>query len=268
MKFNSKTFSLLVSTALILSSCHKETNPRTHLLGVFTVDRIIKIHQAVGIYDSTALHDSLDFVDPPASRTYQWKISPDDDAVTFSDHYKNGRAAIIFGHSGDYRISADIYDSLGLKLTGHTNTMAITVVNDTLYPAQSIQPNDELTIRTTAVGELGSISTELQLIMTSLKSYDYYPPYTRFVYTDNSTTGNYSFVFSDSIQLSSYPFAFGYGTKSPVQGVLDMPGLTIGIPANLSITWLGKTYTGTVTLYNGRVYSYNWDNAGPIKIIN
>ena len=254
---------------LILSSCHKENHTGgDHLLGVYTEERIIKIHQAIGIYDSTALSDSLDFVDPPVNTIYRWKISPADASATFSDRYKNGRAAIIFEHSGIYKISADIYDSLGLHLTGHTNTIAITRANDTLFPAQAIQPDDGLTIRTTAVGELGSTITTLQLVLTTVKSYDYGYPYTQFEYTDHSTPGNYSLSFALYSRPPGTPIPLPrHGTKSQAFGTLILDNLTIGVPVNLSITWLGKTYTGTITLLDNRGYTYSWDSSGPIKIL-
>ena len=253
-------------------SCQKQNNPQTadHLLGVFTEERMIKVRQAVGIYDSTALSDSLDFVYPPTHSTYQWKISPADNTAQFSDRYKNGRAEIIFDHSGIFQISADIYDSLSGKLTGRTDAVTITVTKDTLYSEQAIQANDGLSIAAGVVvtqqPSVGLSDTSIQLELTSLDSYDYYFPYIQFNYTAISQPGNYSFVFADSIQLVTYPLAFGYGTKSQVMGSLDLRGLKVGTPAALSITWLGKVYTGTVTLLPNRGYSYNWDNSGPVTI--
>src|SRR5450631_1259084 len=133
---------------LLLSACLK-TNTATpadrHLLG-FQTERLIKINQAVTIYDSTALKDSIDFITPPITRTYQWKLIPDNHSTTLSGLYQNGLANIIFKQAGDYKVTAGIYDSTGLHYLGNTDTVTVHVTADTLYPTQLIQPDDELLV--------------------------------------------------------------------------------------------------------------------------
>ena len=84
--------------------------------------------------------------------------------------------------------------------------------------------------------------------------------------TPSLSTNNYSYAFADSVNLTSYPFSYNNDFLGNVGGGLRLENLTYGVPANLSIRWLGNTYTGKVTLLNEYEFSIEWDNSGPVKI--
>jgi hypothetical protein len=266
----------LLPLALIALFCFPAVSCRKHgptgttdLLGTFTA-KTIKINQAVIIYDSTALNDSLLYADPPVTKLYKWLIVPGDGTYEFSDDYQHGRADIIFHRSGDYLVSANIYDSSGQHYTGHTNSMEISVTSDTLYPALPIDKDDQLVVRWNGFGynpDSCFCNFVIYLLASTTDSYDC--SYWQLQYTSVSSNG-YSYVISDSVYLPSYPFEWGWeSTPGPAGVQLSLAGYAPGMAEYLSFTWLGQTYTGTVTITNttlGPQLVFNWDNSGAVKL--
>ena len=260
------------------ASCRKESsspdheNTASNKLGfVFFYDKTIEINQAIIVYDSTRIRDSLDFAVPPADKYYEWTTSPDNGCgAVISSHLP--MTDFIFHCAGNYFLSAKIYDdSTKHILVGHTDTLEIQVTSDTLYPTQIIQTNDVLKV-TPGIASIRSADHVLdevfiQMILSSTQLYEGYTPYIQFDYTTTTGPNLYSYQFSDSIRLNSYPFSFGNGTKDVVWASIDLHGLTYGVPAKLSIIWLGKLYEGTITLLNQYQWTMTWDNSGQVKMI-
>jgi hypothetical protein len=260
---------VLIFAGLTMVSCkkHAADPPGTHLLG-FLADRVIKINQTTTIYDSTAIRDSIDFISPPTSRLYDWKITPATDAITVGGiNYTNGIVNLSFTRSGNYQVMANIYDSATHNFLGRTHTVEVRVGKDTLFPSYSIYADDVLLLSPRfSIGSIngGPRIAGLQLICSTTRTYDYSYPEVALRYT--STTGNnsYSFVFSDSLTLITYPFATGYNFMSQAEGALDLPGFTSEMTISLNVTWLNKVYSGTITL-NAQEHTINWDNSGAVK---
>ena len=266
-------------------SCRKEVNNTTPSDLLATIgERTIKVNQAIYLYDSTFVDDgwpgddSLNFISPPPSRVYNWTITPADDLASFSGPYKQGVAYLTFNHSGNYQVSAKMYDSLGQRLIGHTDTFSVNVVSDTLYQYLAIHPDDQLLLSPAGFyNPDDTISAGIGFNISTLESYPYAPMgflqvigYTG--YSFQVTQNNASFVFSDSLVLLGFPFAYGINKSGSLIQEFGIPNVPYGIPQNLSITWLGKTYTGTFTIYKtsnpANQFTYTWDNSGPVKFTN
>ena len=282
MKYILSTRSIILITvitiALIASSCQKEAASldkqnlsNNNLAFLFLAENKIRINQAIWVYDSTLIKDSIDFVSPPSDKYYKWEIIPNNGCDSVQGDKNKGIASFIFHCSGTYQLTAKIYDSLTQSLIGTTDTLGINVTLDTLRPTQQIKEDDILNIRPGITKRYSDTSLPpdevwIGLATSSTKRYDNYTPYINFDYTSNINVNDYSYVFKN-VKLNSYPFAFGaYGTTDIVWGGIPLYGLSYGIPANLSITWLGITYTGTVTLLNENRYTFSWDNSGAVKI--
>jgi len=276
MKTSSRILPVSLSAFLLLtvSACRKEPHPGNtatrHTLAIQS-DGPIKIHQALMVYDQTAELDSSLNRNIPNRDVYRYIVLPDSDAATWSSRF-NGTVDISFSRSGSYWVTADIYDSTGRQLLRHTDTVGITVTTDTLYPAQPVYPDDELIITpglaANASMDASKTTYYLQLAFATTRVYDYDPLNNQFGYTSDIHDNSYSFDFPDSIRLLSYPFAWGYGIKNKVTGLIGLFNLPIGTPADLSFTWLGRRYTGTVIQVSMYQYNFEWDNSGAVKIIH
>lgn len=282
MKLASSTQRILLVIVAVIAlttfACRKETTllndqnlNNDNLAFLFLAENKIKINQAITVYDSTLIRDSIDFVSPPSDKYYEWEIIPNNGCDSVRGDKNKGITSFIFYCSGTYLLTAKIYDSLTQNLIGTTDTLEINVTSDTLHPTQQIKENDILNIRPSIAKRYSDTSllpdeVWISLVISSTKHYDNYTPYINFDYTSNINANDYSYVFKD-VKLDSYPFAFGaYGTTDIVWGDIQMHGLSYGVPANLNITWLGTTYTGTVTLLNENQYTLSWDNSGAVKI--
>ena len=232
---------------------------------------MIKLNQAVTIYDSTALNDSTKYVNPPAGRLYHWMITPaDDSAVISGPYYTRGIAVITFNRPGSYQVTADIDDSSGKHLIAHTDLYAINVTADTLYHALPIQANDQLIVQRInfTSNYLSSYASGMQFTLSTAGEYDNYPDLVQFSFTTNSTNNSNAFVFSDSLYLTTFPFAWTSDTLSTVfGGVISLNGFAPGITENLSITWLNQTYTGTITQTAAYQFTFDWPANIPVKLI-
>lgn len=228
----------------------------------------IRINQAIEIYDSSQIKDSIDFIFPTPDKYYKWEVIPSTADSIIGD---KGISKFIFKNSGTYLITAKIFDSLTHNLIGSTDTLEINVTTDTLHPIQPIKQDDILNIQTGIVKVYSDKSlppdeVNVYLNLLSTESYENYSPYLQFDYISTVSPNNFNYVFSD-IKLTSYPFAPGtYDVTDKVYGWIDLKGLSYGTPANLSITWLGITYRGSITLLNENQYTVNWDNSGAVKI--
>jgi hypothetical protein len=262
---------LALVNILWLTSCKKELvdmKNQTTSIGKlkFLTENKIKINQAVSFYDYIFIKDSLDFVSPPTTRYYEWKITPDNGCDSVFGPFSNSIPNITFHCPGEYKVTANIYDSLTRKLIGNTDTLDITVTQDILYPTQPIQANDTLkfslsVVRVTAYPSGALIETFLQCIFHTSKVYDHNYQF------DFTSALDYSYSFTQ-LRLFSYPFTNGFGLKSNVESAVDIKSLAIGIPAKLSITWLGKTYSGSITLLNNDHYMLDWVNSGAAVFLN
>jgi hypothetical protein len=52
----------------------------------------------------------------------------------------------------------------------------------------------------------------------------------------------------------------------PATAVINLSGLTAGVPTVLSFTWLNQTYAGTVTLASPDNLQFNFPNPSAVKI--
>jgi hypothetical protein len=265
---------LSASYALMALSCRKASvTPATDGLALaYQPDNTIKLNQAVTIYDSTALNDSLKFVDPPGNRVYHWTMTPaDDSAVISGPFYTRGIAVIIFNRPGSYQVVADIDDSTGQHLIGHTKPYTINVTADTLYRALPLQANDQLTLTRNNYLDDNTLSyaSGMQFTLSTTDLYDNYPSLSQLDFTTNNGNNENSFVFSDSVYLSSFPFAGPSDAPGQVSGgVITLSGFTPGVTESLSITWLNQTYTGSITETSPFQFTYNWPTNIPVKLID
>lgn len=281
MKYISSTqkilFKIAVTLTLIAFACRKETsslnnqNLETNKLAfLFLNENRIRINQAITIYDSTftLINDSMDFALVAFDRYYDWEVIPNNGCDSIWNNKGRGTTNFTFNCAGTYLLTAKIYDSARQSLIGTTDTLKINVTSDTLLPTQQIKEDDILNIQTGITKSNSDIADEvwIYLNLLSTKSYNNYSPYIQFDYTSSIDANNYNYTFSD-IELNSYPFAFGsYTTTGKVYGWINLKELSYGVPANLSITWLNTTYTGTVTLLNENQYTFTWNNSGAVKM--
>ncbi|MBD0369129.1 MAG: hypothetical protein ICV53_23880 [Flavisolibacter sp.] len=275
--YTTKLTTALLLITITFSYCTKDSDrlrTQTRELSVETYETLIKLNQVIVLADRTDLKDSIDFVVPPTDKRYEWIIAPNNGCAEVKGGY-NPFGRIVFTCPGTYQISANVYDSLTNKLIAQTNTVEVKVVADTLYPVQAIALDDVLNMRpglvkswmhphNSSTSPPDEVYISLALITT--KPYEYNSAYNQLVYTSAVGANDYSYIFTDSIKLVSYPFAYGYGKKYPVDAWIDIKGLNVGTPAGIRIRWLGKTYSGTVTLINNDQYTFEWDNSGAVKV--
>jgi hypothetical protein len=266
----------LLLIAFAFCACHKPSppaDPSQHYLGIATIDRIIKINQAVRVFDSTALsdRDSIAYFNPPTSRIYTWSVTPECNSVSYDGEYEHGRADIIFHCPGIYHITAKIFDSL----TGHplatTHPVEVRVLPDTLLPAWPLQTGDTILIRPGRYSMWGHTYTRLDFFTT--KKYDYEFPATRLKFTVDTSSDTYTINFTDSVYLITFPFVAPYdrtpeyGVKTNVMDSTSVPDLPRDVPVHLSVTWLGVICQGTITRVGDWYYITDWDNSSPVRII-
>ena len=262
--------------ALAFCACHKPSppaDPSQHYLGIATIDRIIKINQAVRVFDSTTLSniDSIDYFNPPANRSYEWSVTPECNSISYSGEYKHGRADIIFHCPGTYHINARIYDSLTHHLLATTHPVDVRVLPDTLLPVWPLQAGDTILIRPGRTDHWGIPATGLDFFTT--KKYDYEFPATRLKLTVDTSHNPYTLIFTDSVYLTTFPFVARcdrtpeYGVKSNAMDTTYLPDFPRDVPVHLSVTWLGITCQGTITRVGDWYYIADWDNSSPVRII-
>ena len=269
-----------IALLIILCSCQKDPNVieediSKHLLET-EYDRIVKKEQAINMYDATALDDSASFVNPPTDKYYQWNVVPDDGCLAFWGKYKYGLA---HSYLSLFRYLSDFCTYLRfcfqIRLIAATDTLEVEVTQDVLYSSQPIKSDDILNLRPSIAktwNDPHHPNTDppdevfLYLIYSTTEKYEYnaFEKYVEFA--PSVGANNYSVIFSDSVKLGSYPFSNANGSFYTVHGRVDLRGLSLGVTANLTIGWLGKTYTGKVTLINKDQYSFEWDNTGSVKI--
>jgi hypothetical protein len=262
----------LLAVALAAASCHKtSSDPDAHVLA-FLTDSRIRVNQAAIIYDSTALKDSIDFVNPPTGAAYIWQVSPDNGAAVWTGKYRYGLASVAFTRSGSYQVKAEIYDTIAGRMLAHTNTVTVQVGKDTLYQFYNIHANDTLVIRPTIFSTSingGPAVAGMQLSCTTTGKYEFSDPYLQLMIVPPEI-GKYNFRFSDSLAMTSYPYAPMYqATLLPVNKSLELPGFSAGMTIGIEIVWLRRKYTGTLTMdASGKGYSVSWDNSGAVRFEN
>jgi hypothetical protein len=261
-----KPFLFLTLLLLATLGCKKDQHNVNGPMNTLTYqgDETIKVNQEVTVFDSTALHDSALFVYPPGNRLYKWTINPTDDHAVFSGAYTHGIANIIFNQPGNYQISAAIFDSLGQHQLAQTTAVSIQVLKDTLLPAVPLQPDDTL-VFTVNTDLLTPDSFYVFMSYNTVKSYPYISWHNGVTMTGNVGPG-ISLVFSDSVTLNSFPFAYGYGTTGTPSGVIGAAGLSKAAPVPLSITWLNRTYSGTMSVNSTGALSFVWPSASAVIV--
>jgi hypothetical protein len=266
----------LLLIALTFCACHKPSapaDPNQHTLGIATIDRIIKINQAVRVFDSTALsnQDSIDYFNPPTNRIYEWSITPECNSISYGGAYKHGRADIIFHCPGLYHISAKIYDSLTDHLLATTPPVQVQVLPDTLFPVWPLQADDTLLLVPRRADYRHPPATRLDFFTT--KKYDYEYPATRMKFTVDTSNGRYALNFTDSVYLTTFPFVAPYdrtpqySVKTNVTDYTYVPDFPRDVPVHLSVTWLGVTCQGTITRVGDWYYIADWDSSSLVRII-
>jgi hypothetical protein len=274
-----KVIIIVVMVPGIITSCRKDTisarveNLKKDNLGLIDFsDQMIEISQAIRVYDSTRIKDSIDFVNPPSDKYYEWRSLPAGcDSIVGNQHLPE--VTFIFHCPETHFIMADIYDSSTHTLIANTDTIIVHVTADTLHPSQLIQKDDILNLTPSIVKLFTSLQhyvdnapdeVYIQFVLTSTDVYNYGGD-SKYNYSAGVNSNTYSFAFSDSISVLNFPFATGFG-KSPVQEVTSIHGLKYGIANTLNIIWLGKTYTGTFTLIDEDHWTSNWDNNSPVRM--
>jgi len=259
----------LLAVALAAASCHKQgSDPGQHILA-FKTDSLVRINQATIIYDATALKDSIDFVHPPTGSAYIWHVSPDNGAAVWSGGNTYGLAKVAFTRSGSYQVKADIYDTISRRMLAHTSTVTVQVGRDTLYQFYRVHADDALVVRPTILTTTfngGYSVAGMQLVCTTTGKYEFSDPWLELMIIPPDID-EYNFTFSDSLAMTSYPYAPFYSHPlMPVNKVLQLPGFTAGMTIDISIVWHWRQYTGTLTLdAGGKGYKVNWDNSGAVK---
>lgn len=258
--------STLVSLAFL--ACKKNAQQPTHVLSNYTQTYTPWVHQAVGLYDSTALYDSLLFVQPPTNRIYEWTVLPDSTGVHFSDDYRHGRPAVSFDHSGDYRISATIYDSATNRELARTTWCSVHVTTDTLYPTTAIRKTDQLTITCCSFGTITANTSGLDTVFwLSYATMDNYPEWSTITY-GLTTINGITVSFSDSTSLSEYPWGLTYEPDEPADGNIYLQSIPVGSTQPFAVVWLDQTYSGTVSRPTPTTLTFTWDNSNPVKFTN
>ena len=276
MKLESVFKQLLVPGILILTilSCQKHmnsgnrNNEPSNYLGILGYREILDINQAVHIYDSTKVDDSIEFFHPPTDAFYEWHVNPNNGCDSIIGNPNQAIVNFAFHCAGKFNISATIFDSLTRKEIGHTDTIEIVVTPDTLYPWQPLNPTDKLLVFPGSVSIGNPVQAiELFLNMYTKESYEFGASSSlEAIYHSDSGNHTYSAVFTDRILLPNYPFVYGNEQKSWVRGGMELEGLPVGVTANLNITWQGFTYQGTIKWINTSRRELNWNNSGGVII--
>ncbi|RYF89057.1 MAG: hypothetical protein EOO00_10410 [Chitinophagaceae bacterium] len=262
-------------------SCKKDNasalvNAEVHHLENFG-ESTIKMKQGVAFFDKTALNDSLSFVNPPTDKYYEWKAIPDNGCVLFSDDSRHGFAQAVINCAGTYQLFAQVFDSASNSLIAVTDTVTFDVKDDILLPGQPIFSSDVLTIAPSITkgwlvydpsepfptGQADIVDIDLHYTTTA--SYEYYSGSNEIAISRSETGNNRTFSFGDSVELVQYPYARGIGTFDRIEGIISIKDLQFGVLTNISIVWLGQTYSGTLTLINEDQYSLEWNNNSAVK---
>lgn len=254
---------LLLATFACKKEQHTTVNGATSGL-TYHGDKTIKVNQEVTVYDSAVFLDSSRYGHPLGNRLYKWIINPTDDNAVFSGAYTRGIANLIFNQSGNYQVSAAIYDSLGQHLLDQTNAVSIQVLKDTLSAAIPLQPDDTL-IFTANTYKLTPDSFYVTLRYSTVKAYPYSTSQTGIAIVGNAGSG-ISLTFSDSLTLISFPFAYGYGTTGTTGGLISDAGFPNTAPVPVSLTWLNKVYTGTMSVNSAGALSFVWPSTGAVIV--
>jgi hypothetical protein len=256
----------VILAAGILLSCKKNAIRPTHILADWSQNQTLMVHQAVALYDSTALNDSLLFVQPPTNRIYRWDVLPDSTGVHFTYDYLHGEPDISFDQSGVYRISARIYDSATNREVAETNVFTIGVTTDTLYPKTAIENSDQLGIHCCSVGyTTGDTATTDYFFQLTFTTSDSYIGYSVIPF-QISTANGILISFADSTTLQGFPLNFYSPVYQPIQTYVQLQYIPVGSTQPFSVEWLDQTYMGTVSRPATEELTFGWDNSGPVKI--
>jgi hypothetical protein len=126
-----RTVLFLFAATLAIVAC-KKNNHSNFTDGLLADYDSAMLNQSISFVDTTWLFDSLRLSNPPRSRQYRWIISPSDSQAVFSWKYLYGFGTVVFNHAGTFHLSANIYDSLGATLIGHTTAVTIKISGDSV----------------------------------------------------------------------------------------------------------------------------------------
>jgi hypothetical protein len=90
-------------------------------------------------------------------------------------------------------------------------------------------------------------------------------------YTSSTAPDTFSFTIADSVKLVYYPFLTKRESRGAAYQQIDLPGMKEGVPAKITIDWLGREYSGTITysfLQARKRYglTYQWESTGAVII--
>jgi hypothetical protein len=255
----------------ILISCQKQANtPNTqekelHKLR-FESASSGKMNEAFSLYDSTVIYDSASYVNQPKNRIYEWHVMPNNECSQIVGNASWPFVELMFHCPGTYEISANIYDTITHSLVARTEVAKIFVSDETLMPKQKITPGDTLIINPfIRLGYPYNDTSEFSFYLRlSISTSTVYNGNYSLEYHSSYGSNHWAFDFSDSINLSTYPFGSAPGAA---QWTIEVSGLRFGIPTGLSFGWLGQTYQGSITLLPHCKYSLDWQNTGLVKFV-
>jgi hypothetical protein len=273
---------IAISFSSIFLSCNKNQGSPISFATInhlqYDAEYVVKIGQAINFYDRTALNDSLSYVQPPTERYYEWAVLPDNGCVTFWGDFKHGKPDVKFNCPGRYQIFGSLFDSASQTQIGKTDTLIIDVNNDTLRSSQTVKANDELSVTASLSKTWYDVQpsdpfpptrpadeVSIALGLETNEGYEYNSYCIEIPVESSISNNNYSYIFSDSVKLITYPFAVGLGLFNKIQEGITIRGLQFGVPADLSIAWLRKIYTGKITLLSEDEFVVEWDNSGTVK---
>jgi hypothetical protein len=267
--FSKRSLIAVIILNTVLIACHKESNPSIE--NDITIDHLnikdsgLKINQAAWFFDVDAspLLSTTDSSFRVAGKYYEWRVISSNgcdsliSGTSFDSNEGVGSVVAMFHCSGNYQLTANIYDSVTNDLIGTTDTANISVSSDTLFETQVIKPDDVLHITPTDVYQYG-LNTDSSYIWLSLKTsalYNYSQP-TILNYLANNDNDNYTYSFMN-LRLTSYPFLYYPQITNTGWGSIELTFYTDSI-RYISIIWLGKKYSGMVEKTDKK-FIFHWD---------
>lgn len=252
-------------TFIILCACRKQSDPvienSTTITHLNIKDITLKINQGMWFFDAdySSFPDSL-YYEP--GKYFDWIVTPNTGCDSLVHNFFNpedGAGSIIamFHCSGNYQLSANIYDSITKELIGTTDTANITVSSDTLFETQPIQPNDVLNITPEYVSSspFNSDSLDIAFQIQTTQIYKFTQP-TIINYTYKLEGDNCTYSFSN-LWLTSYPMLYYPETTNKVWTSIGIPFYTDSV-RYINFIWLGKKYSGIIEK-TGRKFIFHWD---------
>jgi hypothetical protein len=261
----------------LFSSCQKGLEmaepPTTGQLTIDYSTPPFRLGQSFEIYDNSLHQDSAWREHLPSDRYYQWTVAPNNNCHTISGDAKRGMPVFQFSCPGEYAIAALIYDSLTHKVIGKTDTMKVTILNQPLLPSLTLDAEDTLNLVSGLVQSWNHPNQPparpdniiFNFSVFTKKAYRRFPE-TAFEVTKSFKNKILSLTFSNKLLLTSFPFTSGTEQTRQVEDFIHLPEVKVGDTIQLYVMWLGKEYTGSITLFDYYHYQLNWNNNGAVLV--